>query len=81
VKAQPEIAKFKFNVSNCWLGGAHNRSTVNGFRGAMQDNEHTSRFVMDAGEHPVLLGNDDGATGAPSISGFSDRKIETLSAF
>jgi uncharacterized OsmC-like protein len=61
VKAQPEIAKFKFNVSNCWLGGAHNRSTVNGFRGAMQDNEHTSRFVMDAGEHPVLLGNDEGA--------------------
>jgi uncharacterized OsmC-like protein len=61
VKEQPEIAKFKFNVSNCWLGGAHNRSTVNGFRGAMQDLEHTSKFAMDAGEHQVLLGRDEGA--------------------
>lgn len=61
VKEQPEIAKFKFNVSNCWIGGGHNRSTVHGFRGAMQDMEHSSKFVMDAGEPPVLLGADEGA--------------------
>jgi uncharacterized OsmC-like protein len=61
VKEQPEIAQFKFNVSNSWIGGGHNRSTVNGFHGAMQDFEHSSKFVMDAAEHPVLLGADEAA--------------------
>jgi uncharacterized OsmC-like protein len=61
VKTQPEIAKFRFNVSNSWLGGGHNRSKVNGFRGAMQDFEHATNFAMEAGEHPVLLGNDEAA--------------------
>src|SRR5450432_3378981 len=61
VKEQPEIAQFKFNVSNSWLGGGHNRSTVNGFHGAMQDFERSSKFVMDAAEHPVLLGADEAA--------------------
>jgi uncharacterized OsmC-like protein len=61
VKEQPEMAKFNFNVSNRWLGGSHNRSTVNGFHGAMQNFEHATQFVMDAGEAPVLLGNDEGA--------------------
>jgi len=61
VKSQPEIGKFRFNVSNRWLGGGHNRSTVNGFRGAMQDLEHSTNFVMDAGEPPVMLGKDEGA--------------------
>jgi uncharacterized OsmC-like protein len=61
VGQQPEIARFKFNISNCWLGGSHNRSTVNGFHGAMQDHEHGRAFTMDAGEPPILLGNDEGA--------------------
>lgn len=48
VKEQPEIAKFKFNISNRWRGGGHNRTTVDGFRGAMQDMKHSTDFVMDA---------------------------------
>ena len=28
IKAQPEIAKFRFRARNQWLGGAHNRSTI-----------------------------------------------------
>jgi uncharacterized OsmC-like protein len=61
VKQEPELAKFRFNISNCWIGGGHNRSTVKGFRGAMQDMEHKVTFRMDAGEPAVLLGNDEGA--------------------
>ena len=61
VKAQPELAKFKFRISNCWLGGGHNRSRVGAFTGTMQDIEHLQTFEMDADEPPLLLGNDAGA--------------------
>src|SRR5215467_4631782 len=60
VKANPVIAKFRFNVKNEWLDGAHNRSTINGFHGAMQDIERSKSFELDADEHPVLLGRDQG---------------------
>ena len=60
VKANPVIAKFRFNVKNEWLDGAHNRSTINGFHGAMQDIERSQSFVLHADEHPILLGRDQG---------------------
>ena len=34
LKNDPEIAKFRFRARNTWLGGDHNRSTINGFYGA-----------------------------------------------
>ena len=37
VKVNPVIAKFRFNVKNEWLDGAHNRSIINEFHGAMQE--------------------------------------------
>src|SRR5262249_16658531 len=60
VKANPVIAKFRFNLKSEWLDGAHNRSTINGFHGAMQDIERPQSFVLHADEHPVLLGRDQG---------------------
>jgi folylpolyglutamate synthase/dihydropteroate synthase len=60
VKVNPVIAKFRFNVKNVWLDGAHNRSTINGFHGALQDVEHSHPFQLDADEHPLLLGRDQG---------------------
>jgi uncharacterized OsmC-like protein len=60
VKANPVIAKFRFNVKNEWLDGAHSRSTINGFHGAMQDIERPQSFVLHADEHPILLGHDQG---------------------
>ena len=60
VKANPLIAKFRFNLKNEWLDGAHNRSIINGFHGAMQDFERPQSFFLDADEHPVLLGRDQG---------------------
>jgi uncharacterized OsmC-like protein len=61
VKEEPAIAKFQFHISNRWLGGGHNESKVNGFSGAMQQLEHAQEFTLEAGEHPVLLGSDEGA--------------------
>jgi uncharacterized OsmC-like protein len=61
IKAQPELARFQFRASNRWVDGAHNRSTIQGFHGAGQ--EDTSRpapFELDAGEPAVLLGANTG---------------------
>ena len=60
VKVNPLIAKFRFNVKNEWLDGAHNRSIINGFHGAMQDIERSQSFELHADEHPILLGHDQG---------------------
>jgi uncharacterized OsmC-like protein len=65
IKAQPELARFQFRVSNRWIEGAHNRSTIRGFYAA--GGEDTTRgevFVIDAGEPAILLGSDTGANPA-----------------
>ena len=62
VQGDPEIAKFQFRAKNKWLGGGHNRSEIQSFYGACQeDTSRTEPFVMDNAEPPVLLGQDEGA--------------------
>ena len=61
VKSQPELAAFTWRVSNEWIDGAHNRSTIKDFYAACQ--EDTSRdeaFTADAGEPAILCGTDTG---------------------
>ena len=61
VKSQPELAAFTWRVSNEWIDGAHNRSTIKDFFAACQ--EDTSRegaFTADAGEPAILCGTDTG---------------------
>jgi uncharacterized OsmC-like protein len=58
VKANPEVAKFRFRLNNEWLEGGHNRSTVNGFRGATQELQRAKSFLVHADEPIVLLGRD-----------------------
>src|SRR6185436_19689135 len=63
VKGQPAIAAFQFRASNEWVSGTHNRSTIQGFYGAGQ--EDTSRptpFTYDADHPTVLVGNNNGPT-------------------
>lgn len=62
IKANPDLAKFRFRARNRWMDGGHNRSTVKDFYGAGQeDATRTKPFVMDADEPSVLLGKDMGA--------------------
>jgi uncharacterized OsmC-like protein len=57
VKQTPRMADFRFRVSNQWMGGDHNRTTVSGFHGACTDHQHAKGpFVVDNAEPPVLLG-------------------------
>jgi uncharacterized OsmC-like protein len=61
IKAQPEIAKFRFRAHNRWIDGAHNRSTIKDFYAACaEDTSRTAAFTVDAGEPAILLGTDTG---------------------
>lgn len=61
IKAQPELATFRFRATNRWIAGAHNRSTIKDFYGAGQeDSSRAEAFELDAGEPAVLLGKDTG---------------------
>jgi hypothetical protein len=61
IKAQPEIAQFRFRARNRWLGGAHNRSTIKDFYAACgEDTSRGEAFTLDAGEPAILLGADTG---------------------
>ncbi|MGZ4594274.1 MAG: OsmC family protein, partial [Actinomycetes bacterium] len=62
VKGQNEIAKFQFRASNTWVNGTHNRSTLSGFYGAMQEMEHKHPTVLDADHPAVLVGADNAPT-------------------
>ena len=68
IKADPGLGRFQFRVSNRWVDGSHNRSTIQGFYGAGQeDSSRREPFVIDAGEPAVLLGHDHGANPAEAL--------------
>ena len=58
VKENPAVAKFRFEVKNGWLGGAHSRSIVNQFYRAGQNVERSQSFWLHSDEPPMLLGGD-----------------------
>lgn len=68
IQSNPKIANFELRAQNTWIYGGHNRSTIQGFYGACQ--EDTSReepFVFDSDEPPVLFGENKGANPAEFI--------------
>jgi uncharacterized OsmC-like protein len=61
IKNDPTLGIFQFRARNHWIDGAHNRSTIQGFYGAGQeDASREQAFTADAGEPAVLLGSDTG---------------------
>ncbi len=60
ITATPSIADFQFRVQNKWINGGHNRTTVGDFYGACEIQTREG-FVLDAAEHPILLGEDQSA--------------------
>jgi uncharacterized OsmC-like protein len=63
VKGQPDIAAFQFRATNEWVSGTHNRSTIQGFYGAGQeDQSRPVPFRYDADHPAVLVGNNNGPT-------------------
>jgi len=62
VKANPEIAEFRFRATNRWVSGTNSRSTIDGFYGAMQELKHVEPRTYDADHPAVLVGADHGPT-------------------
>jgi uncharacterized OsmC-like protein len=58
VQADPTVAKFRFRLHNEWIEGGHNRSTLNEFYGAGQQQQRTKSFLIEADEPVLLLGRD-----------------------
>lgn len=65
VRGAPEIAEFRFRAHNRWISGTHNRTTIQGFFGAGQeDASRPEPFTYDADHPPVLVGRGNGPTAA-----------------
>ena len=63
VKANPQIADFQFRARNTWISGTHNRTSIQGFYGAGQeDTSRTEPFQYDADHPAVLVGTGQGPT-------------------
>ena len=63
VKGSPELADFQFRARNTWISGTHNRTKIQGFHGAGQeDTSRTEPFVYDADHPAVLVGTGHGPT-------------------
>ena len=63
VKEQSDIAQFQFRARNEWISGTHNRSTIQGFYGAGQeDTSRTQPFTFDADHPGVLVGRNNAPT-------------------
>lgn len=60
IKADPELAKFRFRLANEWVEGGLNRSVIRDFHGTRADIAHAQPFVVTNDEPPVLLSGDAG---------------------
>lgn len=59
IKGDAEVAKFNFRLTNRWLSGDRNESTIKAFSGALTTHRADKEaFVFENGEHQVLLGQD-----------------------
>ncbi|MEE8258082.1 MAG: OsmC family protein [Sphingomonadales bacterium] len=58
VNEDASLAIFKFRADNKWLGGGWNRTAINAFYGAGEDQQREQPFFYDNDEPAVLLGAD-----------------------
>jgi uncharacterized OsmC-like protein len=58
----PEAARFNWRASCKWLSGTHSRTTVHGYHGLGQEQNHKSEFSFDIDHPEVFAAEDNGAT-------------------
>ena len=54
IKAQPEIAEFRFRARNRWLSGTHSQTTIYDFFGLGAEQTHLEQHEFEA-DHPTQL--------------------------
>ena len=60
--AAPEAAQFKWRATCNWEEGTHSRSTVEGFFGLGEEQNHVKTFTFDSDHPEVFASADKGAT-------------------
>jgi uncharacterized OsmC-like protein len=58
----PQAAQFTWRASCEWINGTHSRSTVDGFFGLGEEQNHRSTFTFDADHPEIFASEDNGAT-------------------
>ena len=58
----PEAAQFQWRATCEWVNGTHSRSTVEGFFGLGEEQQHRSQFTFDVDHPEVFASEDHGAT-------------------
>jgi uncharacterized OsmC-like protein len=54
----PEAAKFKWRASCKWKNGTHSETSIRGFHGLGQEQQHRTEFKFDA-DHPEIFASED----------------------
>ena len=68
IKANPDLARFKFRAETEWINGGHSRTQIQSFYGAGQEDTSRSKpFVLEGDEPPVLLGNNAGPNAVEAV--------------
>lgn len=68
IKANPDLARFKFRAETEWINGGHSRTQIQSFYGAGQaDTSRSKPFVLEGDEPPVLLGNNAGPNAVEAV--------------
>lgn len=62
LKDAPAAAQFTWRAECEWMGGVHSRSTVKGFFGLGEEQNHDNTFTIDADHPPQFAAADNGAT-------------------
>ncbi|HBG28313.1 MAG: osmotically inducible protein C [Planctomycetes bacterium GWF2_41_51] len=58
IKKKPSTAKTKFYISNKWVRGGHNITTITSFYNAGKEIFHKKPFTIQSDEPEILAGND-----------------------
>jgi uncharacterized OsmC-like protein len=58
--AAPEAAKFTWRATCKWVNGTHSRSTIKGFYGLGEEQNHKTEFTFEA-DHPEVFASEDHA--------------------
>jgi uncharacterized OsmC-like protein len=68
IRANPDLARFKFRAETEWVNGGHSRTKIQNFYGAGQEDTSRSKpFILEGDEPPVLLGSNAGPNAVEAV--------------
>ena len=91
----PEGAKFQWRATCKWVNGTHSRSSIKGFFGLGEEQNHKTEFTFDADHPEIFASEDNGATpvelvlaglascltaGVASVAQMRDIQLKSVSA-